>query len=171
MGIPGKKWEKMVLPLFVALKNRRESVMLLGQFDSKIGSNGRTGFPKRFRDVLGDKLIITQGFEKSLIVVSEEGWKALLEGTEGQPFTQADARQTQRFLLGGAAFIELDEKGRFILPEYLRKYAELGEEVMFIGMSRFVELWDKNRWEEYNKQLQGNINLITQRLSREGKNE
>ena len=145
--------------------------MLLGQFDSKIGTNGRAGFPKRFREVLGDKLIITQGFEKSLIVVSEEGWKALLEGTEGQPFTHSDARQTQRFLLGGAAFVELDEKGRFILPEHLRKYGELSEEVVFIGMSRFVELWDKKRWEEYNKELQGNINVITQRLSREGKNE
>jgi MraZ protein len=145
--------------------------MLLGQFDSKISANGRTGFPKRFRDVLGDKLIITQGFEKSLIVVSEEGWKSLLEGTEGQPFTHADARQTQRFLLGGAAFAELDEKGRFILPDYLVNYAELTEEVVFIGMSRFVEIWDKKRWQEYNKELQGNINTITQRLSREGKTE
>lgn len=138
--------------------------MLLGQFDSKLNKT-RVGFPKKFRDILGDKLIITKGFEKSLIIVSESGWKALLEGTEGEPFINPEARQTQRFLLGGATFAELDDKGRFILPEYLQKYANLGTEVVFVGMSRYVELWDRKEWEEYNKGLQENISSIAEKLS------
>lgn len=142
--------------------------MLLGQFEGKLNGT-RIGFPKKFRDLLGNKLIITQGFEKSLIVVSESGWQALLEGTKNQPFTQTDARETQRFLLGGAAFIELDDKGRFILPEYLKRYAQLIEDVIFLGMSRYVEIWDKKRWDEYNLKLTDNISSIAQRLSREEK--
>lgn len=138
--------------------------MLIGQYDGKIGAKSRVAFPKKFREELGDKLIVTLGYENSLIIVSEEGWKALLEGTEGKPFIQSETRETQRFLLGGASSVELDSKGRFIIPGYLRGYAEIKDEVVFLGLSRYVEIWDKKRWEEYKKNLEKNIDKISQRL-------
>ena len=138
--------------------------MLLGQYETTIGEKNRVGFPKKFRAVLGEKLIITQGYENSLIIVSEKNWKALLEGTEGKPFIQSDARETQRFLLGGASEVELDSKGRFIVPSYLRNFAEIQSEVVFVGLSRYCELWDKNRWEAYKKNLEKNIDKIAKRL-------
>lgn len=138
--------------------------MLLGQYEGKIGDKSRIGFPKKFREVLGDKLIITLGYEESLIVVSEKGWKSLLEGTEGRPFIESETRETQRFLLGGASGVELDNKGRFILPGYLREYAGIEDEVVFLGLSRYVEIWSKKRWEEYSSKLKENIETISQRL-------
>lgn len=138
--------------------------MLIGQYDGKIDIKGRMAFPKKFREFLGDKLIVTQGYENSLIVVSEKNWKALLEGTEGRPFIQSETRETQRFLLGGASNVELDGKGRFILPAYLREFGEIQDNVVFIGLSRYVEIWDKERWSEYSKNLEKNIDTISQRL-------
>jgi len=138
--------------------------MLLGQYEGKIDKKGRTAFPKKFREVLGDKLIITFGYENSLIVVSEENWKALLEGTEGRPFIESPTRETQRFLLGGASGVELDVKGRFILPNYLREFGKVKENVIFIGLSRYVEIWDKDKWSKYQKFLEKNIDTISQRL-------
>jgi len=138
--------------------------MLLGQYDGKIDAKGRTAFPKKFREVLGDKLIVTLGYENSLIVVSEENWKALLEGTEGKPFIQSETRETQRFLLGGASGVELDDKGRFVLPAYLREFAKVKDNVVFIGLSRYVEIWDKDRWLEYRSVLEKNIDIISGRL-------
>jgi len=143
---------------------RERQQMLLGQYDGKIDIKGRTAFPKKFREVLGDKLIVTLGYENSLIVVSEENWKALLEGTEGKPFIQSETRETQRFLLGGASGIELDDKGRFVLPAYLRAFAKVKNDVVFIGLSRYVEIWDKDRWLEYRKTLEKDIDTISQRL-------
>lgn len=139
--------------------------MLLGQYESKIGAKNRVALPKKIRESLGDKLIITKGYENSLIIVSEDGWKALLEGTEGKPFIQSEARETQRFILGGASFIELDSKGRFIVPVYLRVFAHIEEEVVFLGLSRYVELWDKKRWVEYSKNLENNIDRISEKLT------
>jgi MraZ protein len=138
--------------------------MLIGQYEGKIDNKGRSAFPKKFREVLGEKLIITYGYENSLIVVSEENWKALLEGTEGKPFIQSETRETQRFLLGGASNVELDGKGRFILPNYLREFGKVKDNVVFIGLSRYVEIWDKDRWNEYHKFLASNIDSISQRL-------
>ena len=138
--------------------------MLLGQYAGKVDTKGRTAFPKKFREVLGDQLIVTLGYENSLIVVSEENWKALLEGTEGRPFIESETRETQRFLLGGASGVELDGKGRFVLPAYLREFAGIEDDVVFIGLSRYVEIWDKQKWLIYRKGLEKNIDSISKRL-------
>src|SRR3990167_8951296 len=139
--------------------------MLIGMQDSKIDEKGRIAFPKKFRQILGEKLIVAQGFESSLIVVSAKAWKSLLEGTEGLPFTNRSVRETQRFLLGSAEEVILDEKGRFILPHHLREYGQLLVDVVCLGISRYVEIWDKEKWDEHNKKLAENIEPIAQKLS------
>ncbi|MFH1833055.1 MAG: division/cell wall cluster transcriptional repressor MraZ [Candidatus Levyibacteriota bacterium] len=146
--------------------------MLLGQYEGKIDKKSRAALPKKLREILGDKLIITKGYENSLIIVSEEGWKALLEGTEGKPFIQSETRETQRFILGGASFVELDNKGRFILPSYLRAFGKIKDEVVFLGLSRYAEIWDKARWQEHSQSLEQNIDSIAKKLTEnENKNE
>lgn len=146
--------------------------MLLGQYEGKIGAKGRVAFPKKLREILGNKLIITLGYENTLIVVSEDGWKALLEGTEGKPFIQSETRETQRFLLGGASFVELDTKGRFLIPSYLRGFARIKNDIIFLGLHRYVEIWDKERWELYKLDLEKNIDKISEKLiGKEKKNE
>src|SRR3989338_8626389 len=144
--------------------------MLIGQYDGKLEAKNRIAFPKKLRAILGSKLIITLGYENSLIIVSENSWKALLEGTEGKPFIERATRETQRFLLGGASFVELDDKGRFVIHSYLREFAKIQNEVIFLGLSRYVEMWDKNVWKEYSKNLEKNIDKISQKLIK-GDNE
>lgn len=145
--------------------------MLLGQYESKIGVKHQAGLPKKFREELGDTLIVTKGFENCLIIVAEENWKTLLEGTEGKPFTSKSTRELQRFLLGNASYVDLDEKGRFVVPEYLRQFARLDTEVVFVGIQRFVELWDKKSWDEHQLDLSKNIESIAERLSEEENKE
>jgi MraZ protein len=141
--------------------------MLIGQYESKISAKFQVAMPKKFRDVLGDRLIITKGFEKCLIVVSVEKWKTLLEGTTGRPFTNKNTRELQRFLLGNATEVMLDGKGRFVIPEYLRAFATMRNDVVFAGIERFVEMWDKNTWEEHQNKLGKEIESIAERLSEE----
>lgn len=138
--------------------------MLIGQYESKVGEKHQAALPKKFREVLGEKLIVTKGFENCLIIVSEEKWKTLLEGTEGKPFTNKSTRELQRFLLGNATAVELDAKGRFVLPEYLRNYAGVTTEIIFVGLQRFVEVWDKDRWEDHQNELAGSIESIAERI-------
>lgn len=138
--------------------------MLIGQYEGKIGEKKQVSFPKKFRSVLGERLIVTKGLENCLIVVSEEGWKTLLEGTEGRPFIDKSSREMQRFLLGNAAVVQLDVKGRFVLPDYLASYAHVTSEVIFVGIQRFVEIWDKADWDVQQKELTNTISLVAERL-------
>src|SRR5579864_5877666 len=131
--------------------------MLIGRYDSKIGEKYQVNLPKKFREILGEKLIVTKGFENCLIVVSIDNWKTLLEGTEGKPFINKSTRELQRFLLGNASYITLDQKGRFVVPEYLRQFAKIEDEIVFVGVQRFVEIWDKRSWDEHQTELAKNI--------------
>lgn len=139
--------------------------MLIGQFHGKISAKYQVAFPKKFRETLGDKIIITKGFEQSLLVISEANWKNVLEDVEENSVTHASGRETKRFLLGGAAFADLDEKGRFILPEYLRTFAQLTEDIVFLGQDTYVEIWDKARWATYSDKLAENISEIAEKLT------
>lgn len=141
--------------------------MLIGRQDSKIDEKNRISFPKKFRKELGNNLVITQGFEGSLIVISSEDMKLLLEGTAGRPIIDKEAREIERFLLGSAEEVTLDEKGRFILPDHLKRYANLVSEVTCLGITRYVQIWDKKTWEMHNKELIKNIEPITEKLSDE----
>ena len=71
----------------------------------------------------------------------------------------------QRFLLGNANYVELDSKGRFVLPEYLREFANIQTEIVFAGIQRFVEIWDKKQWEEHQQELAKNIESIAEMLT------
>ncbi len=138
--------------------------MLIGQTIGKISDKHQAAFPKRFRESLGDTLIITKGIENYLIVVSEANWETLLEGTQGKPFINKSSREMQRYLLGNAAYVQLDDKGRFVIPEHLRKHANLGEDIVYAGISRFVEIWSKESWDKQQSSLAEHIGSIAERL-------
>lgn len=143
--------------------------MLIGRHDSKVDEKNRISFPKKFRDELGDSLIVTQGFEGTLIVLSKKQWEVLIEGTSGKPITDKDARDIETFLLGSAEEVELDNKGRFVLPIHLKRFAGIENTVACLGMLRYVRVWDKDKWEEYNKKLNSQIGEITKNLKKEEK--
>lgn len=144
--------------------------MLIGQYKAKVSPKGRIAFPKKFREELGDSLIITVGYENSLMVVSGKDWKSLIESTEGKPFILGTARDTNRFLLGEASELQLDEQGRFVMPAYLREYAKVKEEVVLLGLNKYVEIWDTLVWGEYQKYLNEHIGEIAEKLSRVNEN-
>jgi MraZ protein len=139
--------------------------MLLGRYKGKITDKSRLAFPAKLRAELKETIVVTQGYEKSLIAVSERGWKSLIENTGNKPFVFGPARDTTRFLLGSAQTLKLDKQGRFVLPDYLLRYAQIDKEVIFLGLGSYVEIWNTNRWNAYQNKLENNIEDIADRLS------
>ncbi len=45
--------------------------------------------------------------------------------------------------------VELDKQGRILIPPYLREYASLSEQVVITGAYNRLEVWAKDKWEEY----------------------
>lgn len=139
--------------------------MVIGQHQSKISDSGRIALPKKFRDELGSRFVITKGYEQSLLIVPFDNWQQITKEATNRPFLIGEARDTTRFLLGNATDFEVDEQGRFIVPQYLREYAKLQEAGIFLGLGSYIELWDLNNWKEYQESLTDNISEIAQKLA------
>jgi MraZ protein len=141
--------------------------MIFGQYEAKITDKQQVALPKKFREILGKNLVVTKGIENYLIIVEKSKWELLLEGTDGKPFTDKNARQVQRFLLGNATEVNLDDKGRFVIPSYLRDYAGVKKDVVIAGVRNFIELWDHERWEKQQSIIVKDIENITTALSKD----
>lgn len=140
--------------------------MLIGEYKSKLGEKKRVSLPKKFRDQLGENLILTRGYEQALIVVNEQLWKKVATEVMEGSFINKDIRDTSRFLVGGAKEIDLDPQGRFVIPETLLEHAEIKEEVVFIGLVNWVEIWDKEKWNERLEYLKEHGEEIAQEISK-----
>lgn len=140
--------------------------MLSGQVEGRLTRKFQCAFPKNFREDLGSVLIVTKSIDECLLVVSEANWETLLEGTKGQPFLDKATRELQRYLFGNATTVRLDIQGRFILPAYLREYAGISQEVVFLGVQRYVEIWSKEKWQSHQKSIANSVELLTIDLSK-----
>ena len=145
--------------------------MFQGQVNAKVGAFYRVAFPRDFRELLGNKIILTYGFDNSLLVTSEDKWEGIFKkDLEDKSFLSGNVRDIRRVFLGGVSSLEFDTQGRFIIPEYLRDYAKIKiqEEVVFIWQKKYVEIWDKHSWITRQKEVLGNISVIAEKLSGEG---
>lgn len=120
--------------------------MLIGEFESKLTLKNRIAVPKKIRLELQDGLIISRGYEGCLILLDKARWVDLLDLISREPILNLSVRDTRRFIMGGASEIDLDGQGRFVLPSQLKSYATLDDDVVFIGLNDWVEIWDKDIW-------------------------
>ena len=126
--------------------------MLIGEYNHNIDSKGRLILPSKFRTELGDRFIVTKGFDGCLYGYSVEEWKAIEEKIKTLPLvTGKDARNFTRFFFSSAIECEIDSQGRILISQNLREFAELKKEVVIIGVSSRIEIWSKEKWDEYNE--------------------
>jgi MraZ protein len=142
--------------------------MLLGEFRHNLDTKGRVAIPAKFKDKLLPGAIITRGLDNCLFVFASKEWEVLAQRIIALPLAQANSRAFARLMLAGAADVELDGQGRILIPDYLRRYADLKKEVVVAGLYNRVEIWDGARWEEYKRKTEGASDEIAEKLGELG---
>ena len=142
---------------------------LKGEYSHNIDPKGRLIIPAKLRDGLGEHFVITKGMENCLYVYPEAEWNAFEEKLNAlQTTTDKNARKFAYFFQGSATDGELDKQGRTLIPAVLRDYAMLGKEVVFIGMGKRAEIWDKARWDAKNAEVEADIEDIASEMEASG---
>lgn len=127
--------------------------MLIGEYSHTIDAKGRMIVPAKFRTELGERFIVTKGFDGSLYGYSLEEWKSIEEKIKTLPLiTGKDARNFTRFFFSSAIECELDSQGRILITQKLREYAGITKDIVVIGVSTRIEIWSKEKWEAYNEE-------------------
>ena len=129
--------------------------MFLGEYTHSLDDKGRLAIPARFRVGLADGLYLTRGLDRCLVIWPPDAWRGMAERLNALSPWRGDARRLQRLFFSGAVNAVPDKLGRVVVPEYLRDYAGLEDEVVLVGVSDRVEVWSAARWREEQSVVDG----------------
>ena len=142
--------------------------MIIGQYIHQIDPKKRLSLPSRWRSEVGSKLIITNGLDKSLYIYTVTEWEMIAEKLSSLGFATAEIRNFTRFMLANAYEIEIDSAGRILIPDNLKKFANLNNKVVLIGMHKRIEVWGEEEWEIYSKNGEIEVETTANKLSELG---
>lgn len=126
--------------------------MLIGEYQHNLDAKGRLIMPARFREDLGTRCVVSRSFDGNcLFVYPSAEWKKLTDSISQQPTAQI--LQFQRYFIATASEQELDAQGRLLIPAPLRQFANLTRDVVVLGVSTRLEIWDKQRWDELQESM------------------
>ncbi len=130
--------------------------MFYGKYKAKLDALSRISLPPQFLEILRqrktEELIAHPGdhcimlFEKKLI---------------DSNYIRDDS---ERPLSYQKWFCKIDSKGKIIIPEILREFAELKTSVMIIGISGHIEIWSSKEWKSFYNTWRGRFEEITEKI-------
>jgi len=142
--------------------------MFYGEYEHKLDKKGRIIIPSDFREVSKEnyveRFIVTRGLDICLFMFPEEEWKTQEAKFKNLSFTKKDTRKFNRLFFSGAVVTVPDKQGRILIPSYLKNYAEIKKEIMLIGVSNRIEIWSRDKWEEFYKSSRESFEDIAEKL-------
>jgi MraZ protein len=142
--------------------------MFIGEYKHNLDAKGRIAIPSKFREELRGGAVVTRGLDNCLSVYSTDGWKKIAERLNNLPLSDANARAFARFMLAGAMQVDIDRVGRIVIPQYLRKFANLSGSVVVAGLFDRVELWNEKDWQAYQNKSETDVTGIASKLTEWG---
>jgi len=139
--------------------------MLLGEYRHNLDSKNRLTIPAKLRMELGEKPILTRGLDNCLFIYPRRDWELFVEKLSQLPLSQKTARNFSRFMLSGASEAEIDEMGRILVPDFLRKYGRFEKTIVVVGVQNRVEIWAEKEWGKYMTEIEKSSGDIAENLS------
>ena len=123
--------------------------LLLGTYTPKIDAKGRMALPAKFRSQLGPGMVMARGQERCVYLLPQSEFRRIALQIQRTSMGNKAARDYLRVFLSGAVDQEPDKQGRVLVPQMLRDYANLGSDIVVIGVGTRAEIWNRQAWEDY----------------------
>jgi len=142
--------------------------MFYGEYKHSIDRKGRLILPAKFRDVCKeyriDRFFITRGLDRCIFMFTEDEWRIQEQKFKTMPFTKQETRSFNRMFFAGAIDTLPDKQGRFIIPQYLKDYANIKRDTILIGVSNRIEIWDKKSWNVFYESSNESFEQIAENM-------
>lgn len=143
-----------------------------GKYHTTLDDKGRFALPAKLRAVTDAKkkpildgdLILTKGLEGCLSLYPSREWEEIQERLSSLNFTQKDFRFFSRRFYSAAGIVSPDKNGRVLIPSHLIDEAALKRELLVIGVNRWIEIWNPDRYTYYLEQYAGSYEEVAERL-------
>ena len=142
--------------------------MFYGEYKHSIDRKGRLILPAKFREVSKEngieRFFLTRGLDKCIFMFSYDEWRSQEQKFKNMPFTKQETRNFNRMFFAGAVDAFPDRQGRFIVPQYLKDYANIKRDTIIIGISNRIEIWDLKSWVDFYAKTSGSFENIAENL-------
>ncbi len=126
-----------------------------GTSENSIDSKNRLIIPARFRSALGERFMLTRGFDKCLYIYKMEDYEALVNKMRKLPQSDRDVRRFIREFFANTEICEPDSQWRIKIPKNLRQYSGMETEdgpdrdLVINGAMDKIEVWTKTELEKF----------------------
>lgn len=130
--------------------------MFYGEYEHALDDKGRVTIPAKLREVLAGRsiavLMLTRSvLDPCLTLYPPAEWERIEAQIQDTSMVDAHVRQYRRRLFAGAQEVSPDRAGRILLPPAFREHAGIVTDVLFAGVSAYIELWARERWDALPK--------------------
>ena len=139
--------------------------MLLGEHDHSLDDKNRLTLPAKFRDELGDGVVVSRGMDGCLYAHAADEWQRLADRIRALDPLSKESRMMQRYFFSGGVRADLDKQGRMVLPAGLLEKAGISREVTVAGVYDHIEIWDRAKWREHLHEVEGSAEDVAERLA------
>jgi len=133
----------------------------IGRYLHTIDEKGRLTFPASFRDLLGERPFILNGFDQNLLVMDANRFQLLYDRINAMNMGDANTRQLRRLIFSNASQIEFDKSGRFIIPQVLREKARVDNTALIVGIGKDIEVWNPDSYKLMEEAGEGPASAAT----------
>jgi len=145
--------------------------MFRGRYEHALDDKGRLSIPAKFREILvkrrQNSLILTE-FDSCLAAYPIKEWQQFEDRIRSQSTLRREFRDFLRLFYSGAIETSLDNQGRVLIPPQLRERAGLRREVVLVGVLNKIEIWSKERWEQFVAEKAHTFEEIATKLAERG---
>ena len=140
--------------------------LFVSQFVNKLDKKGRVSFPSLFRNALPKNNKSEVILYKSLKYNSIEGCNSNRIQEISNRINELDIFSDDQDDFATSIFSEIlptniDKEGRFLIPENLKKHANISNEATFIGQGLFFQIWEPKAAIE--RQKESRLRLLMQK--------
>ncbi len=140
--------------------------MFFGQYAHTLDDKNRLMLPRKMRSELGDKVYILSGYDGCLSIYQEEDYKKMIAQISTLSFDNKEKRDYIRHRVSSTFDLEIDKAGRIQIPmNIITKYC-INKEVMVIGVIDHIEVWDKNTYLAYEKDVDEHFEEIAEKINK-----
>ena len=119
-----------------------------GRYEHSVDPKGRVILPAKFRAPFDRGGFLTQYHDRCLALWTPEEFEKQMQGMEQAQEQGRSQRNLARLWASGTQEVDVDRQGRIPIPQHLRDFARVDNEVLVNGAIDRVELWSPAEWSQ-----------------------
>ena len=141
-------------------------IMLFGTYYHNLDDKGRLLLPSKLLTKLTPALYLLKGFDGCVSIYLEDTFSQYIEQLSKKSYLEKESRDVLRIALSSTVELNIDSSNRIQLPiDVLRKY-QINKKVVVLGVIDHLEIWDENKWKEYQLQKEDQFENIVDTIAK-----